>query len=121
MAQLTGYAATVRICLVILVALVACTDHGVKRLTEVKREVCACKDTRCADQAMNEVPKASIRTTPRAQAIARDIVECRARLEAAERPSTDPDAEDGAGSDDSPAPAGSAAPAPAAAPAKEAR
>jgi hypothetical protein len=120
-AQLTGYAAAVQICLAILVTLVACTDHSMERLTEVKRAVCACKDTRCADQAMNEVPKASIRTTPRAQAIARDIVECRARLEAAERPSTDPDAEDGAGSDDSPAPAGSAAPEPAAAPAKAAR
>lgn len=113
MAQLTGYAAAVQIRLAILITLVACTDHSVERLTEVKREVCACKDTRCADQAMSEVPKAAIRSTPRIQAIARDIVDCRARLEAAEQPSTDPDAEDGAGSDDSPAPAGSAAPAPA--------
>jgi hypothetical protein len=119
-AQLTSYAAAVQIRLAILVTLVACTDHNVERLTEVKREVCACKDTRCADQAMNEVPKASIRSTPRIQALARDIVDCRARLEAAQRPSTDPDAE-GAGSDDSPAPAGSAAPAPAAAPGKAAR
>ena len=62
MAQLTGYAATVQIRLAILVTLVACTNHSVERLTEVKREVCACKDTRCADQAMNEVPKASIRS-----------------------------------------------------------
>ena len=113
MAQLTGYAATVRICLAILVALVACKDQRVERLTEIKRDVCACKDTRCADQAMNEVPKASIRSTPRTRAIARDIMECRARLEAAERPSTDPDAEGGAGSDDRAAPAGSAGPAPA--------
>src|SRR3954454_6196052 len=88
----------VRIRLAILVMLVACTDHGVERLTEVKRDVCACKDTRCADRAMSEVPKASIRSTPRTQAIARDILECRARLEAAERPTTDPDAEGGAGS-----------------------
>jgi hypothetical protein len=86
--------------------LVACTDHGVERLTDIKRVVCACKDTRCADQAMSEVPKASIQRTPRTQVIARDIVECRARLEAAERPSTDPDAE--TGDDGSAAPAGSA-------------
>jgi hypothetical protein len=112
-AQLTGYAAAVHICLAILITLVACTDHGVERLTEVKREVCACKDTRCADQAMSEVPKTPIQSTPRTQAIARDILDCRAKLEAAGRPSTDPDAEGGAGSDDSPAPAGSAAPAPA--------
>lgn len=77
-----------------------------ERLTDIKRVVCACKDTRCADQAMSEVPKASIQRTPRTQAIARDIVDCRARLEAAERPSTDPDAE--TGDDGSAAPAGSA-------------
>jgi hypothetical protein len=118
-AQLTGYAATVRIWLAILVALVAClvacTDHSVERLTEIKRNVCACKDTRCADQAMSEVPKTSIRSTPRTQAIAHDIMECRARLEAAERPSTDPDAEGGAGdSRGSAAPTGAgSAPAPA--------
>lgn len=92
-----------------------------ERLTDIKRDVCACKDTRCADQAMSEVPKTSIRSTPRTQAIARDIMECRARLEAAERPSTDPDAEGSAGgSEGSAAPAddtGSApAPAPKAAP-----
>lgn len=113
----------VQICLAILVTLVACTDHSVERMTSIKRDVCACKDTRCADQAMSEVPRASIRSTPRTQAIARDILECRARLEADEQPSTDPDAEGGAGSgEDSPAPAGSAAPAPAKpAPAKAAR
>ena len=132
MAQLTGYAATVRIRLAILVTLVAClgaclaaclaacTDPSVERLTDIKRGVCACKDTRCADQAMSEVPKAAIRSTPRTQAIARDIMECRARLEAAERPSTDPDAETGTetGTETSAAPAGSA---PAPAPPKPAR
>lgn len=119
-AQLTGYAATVRFRLAILVplaaflvgGLVACKDHGVERLTALKGEVCACKDARCADQAMNEVAKVSFQSTPRTQAIARDIVECRARLEAADRPSTDPDAEGGNGSGE-PAPAagaGSASP-----------
>jgi hypothetical protein len=116
-AQLTGYAATVRIWSAILVALVACTNHDVERLTDVKRDVCACKDTRCADQAMSRVAKASIKSTPRTQAIARDIMECRARLEAAERPSTDPDAEGGSegsqgGADRAPG-AGSAGPLPA--------
>ncbi|HWJ57106.1 MAG TPA: hypothetical protein VNR90_12800 [Vicinamibacterales bacterium] len=102
-----------RFCLAILITLVACKDRGVERLTEVKRAVCACKDTRCADQALSDVPKVSIRSTPRTQAIARDMMECRARLEAAERPTTDPDAEGGAGSSDgSAAPASSAAPAP---------
>jgi hypothetical protein len=116
-AQLTGYAATVRIRLAILVTRVAClgaclvaclgacSDRSVERLTSIKLVVCACKDTRCADQAMSEVPKASIRSTPRTQAIARDIMDCRARLEAAERPSTDPDAEVGGEGSAAPAPA----------------
>jgi hypothetical protein len=111
-AQLTGYAATVRIRLAILITLAACAgslggckDHDVERLTAVKRDVCACKDARCADQAMTEVPKTAIRSTRRTQAIARDIMECRARLEAADRPSTDPDAE----GRDEPAPAGDGA------------
>jgi hypothetical protein len=116
-AQLTGYAATVRIWLAILVTLVACKDHDLERLTDVKRDVCACKNARCADQAMSGVPKASIKATPRTQAIAHDIVECRARLEAAERPSTDPDAEGSAeDSSDEPPAAGSAGRSPATAP-----
>lgn len=95
MAKLTGYAATVRICLAILVTLVACKDRDIERLTAVKRDVCACKDSRCADQAMSGVPQATIRSTPRTQAIARDIMDCRAKLEAEERPTTDPDTEGG--------------------------
>lgn len=121
MAQLTGYAATVRIWLAILVTLAACKNSDVDRLTQVKRDVCACKDARCADQAMSEVPKTSIRSTPRTQAIARDILECRARLEAADRPSTDPDAEGGNGGSGEPAPAaGSAGATPSSAPPKAA-
>jgi hypothetical protein len=120
-AQLTGYAEMVRIRLAILVtlvgsvvgSLVGCTDHSVERLAGIKRDVCACKDAHCADQAMSDVPKASIRSTPRTQAIAREMLDCRARFEAADRPSTDPDAE----GDGSAAPAPSEATAPAAAPA----
>jgi hypothetical protein len=121
-AWLTGYAATVPTRLAILVtlavslavSLAACKDHGLEWLADVKRDVCACKDASCADQAMNPVAKASIKPTPRARALAREIMECRARLDAAERPTTDPDAE---GSDGAPPAAGStAAPPPAAAP-----
>ena len=110
-AWLTGYAAAVRTWLAILVTLVACKAHDVEQLNDVKRDVCACKDAQCADQAMERVAKASIKRTPRAQAIAREIMECRARLDAATRPSTDPDAEgsaaaspDGAGAARAPAP-----------------
>jgi hypothetical protein len=124
-AQLTGYAAVVRIRLAILVTIIAslggclggclvgCKDHDVERLTGIKRDVCACKDVHCADQAMSEVPKTSIQSTARTRAIARDIMDCRARFEAADRPSTDPDAEDSgsAAPAESPPPAAAAAPA----------
>lgn len=120
-AQLTGYAAAVRIRLAILVTIVAslggglvgCKDHDVERLTAIKRDVCACKDVHCADQAMSEVPKTSIRSTARTRAIAHDIMDCRARFEAADRPSTDPDAEDSGSAGAAPA----ESPPPAAAPA----
>jgi hypothetical protein len=99
--RLTGYAAPVRnwlaILVTILVAAAACKDHDVERMEAVKREVCACKDAACADQAMSRVPGASIKSKPRTQALARDMVACRARLEAADRPDTDPDAEGSAG------------------------
>lgn len=106
MPWLTGYAAAVRnspaILVTILVAsavaLAACKDRAVERMEAVKREVCACKDAACADQAMNRVTAGSIKSNARTQALARDMVECRARLEAADRPNTDPDAE---GSDQS--------------------
>jgi hypothetical protein len=116
-AWLTSYAAPVRIWLTILVTLAACKDHRIELLGSVKDDVCACKEASCADQAMARLEKLAIESTPRSQAIAREIMECRARLEAGERPSTDPDAEHsaepavGAGSAEPAAPsAGSAAP-----------
>lgn len=101
MSWLTGYAAPVRnsraILVTILVAIVvafdACKDRDVEHMEAIKREVCACKDAACADQAMNHVTAGSIKSNARIQALARDMVECRARLEAADRPNTDPDAE----------------------------
>jgi len=84
----------VRSWLAILVMLAACDDHGVARLTSIKSEVCACKTASCAEQAMNGVPKETIKSTHRTQAIARDMLDCLAKLQAAERPTTDPDEED---------------------------
>lgn len=112
----TRYAATVRIAVAILVTLVACKNHDVERMESVMREVCACKDASCADHAMAPLEKAHIERSLKTQEVARQILDCRAKLEAAERPSTDPDAEGSAapgateGSAAPPA-AGSAAPA----------
>jgi hypothetical protein len=109
----------VRTCLAILVTpiaclvtcLAACKDHDLETLADLKTEVCACKTASCAAQAMQRIPKDTIKQTRTARTLARAMIECRAKLEDAERPSTDPDAE---GSAAEPAAGGaSAAPAPA--------
>ena len=92
-AWLTGYAATVRTGLAILVTLVACQDRNIEQMTAIKEDVCACKTASCAEQTMKRVPADQIKSLPRTQALARDMIDCLARLQAAERPSTDPDAE----------------------------
>jgi hypothetical protein len=76
--------------------LAACTDHRIERLTRIKSEVCACKTVSCAEQAMKGVPQDTGKSTHRTQVIARDMMDCLAKLAAAERPTTDPDAEDAA-------------------------
>ncbi|HEY6173896.1 MAG TPA: hypothetical protein VIX73_05595 [Kofleriaceae bacterium] len=83
-----------RIWLAILVTLAACKDHDLERLSGVRDDVCACKEASCANRAMARLDaKLAIDSTSRSQTIAREIMECLARLEAGERPTTDPDAE----------------------------
>jgi len=108
-AWLTSYAARVRSSLAILVTLVACVDHDAERLIEIKTKVCACKTASCAEQEMKLVPERAIKSTHRTQEIARELLDCVAKLRADERPTTDPDAPD----EDEPAgdTAGSAPPA----------
>jgi len=83
--------------LALLGLLAACNDHGAGKLSRIKDEVCACKTAACAEQAMAKVPSETIESNHRTQGLARGMLDCVARLEAAERPSTDPDAE-GSGS-----------------------
>jgi hypothetical protein len=92
---LTGYAAPVRSWLAILVTLVACNESDTERMNAIRDQTCACKTASCAEQAMSQVQSRGIKSTPRVQALARDMMECVARLNAAERPTTDPDAEGG--------------------------
>ena len=99
MARRTRYAAPVRSWLAILVTLAACHDQELERLTAIKAEVCACKTASCAEQAMKRLPQGPSESTQRTQihrkqGIARAMIDCLAKLEAAERPTTDPDAED---------------------------
>ena len=97
----TRYAALVRSWLAILVTLAACHDQELVRLTAIKEEVCACKTANCAELAMKRLPEGTSESTHRTQAhrtqkLARDMIDCLAKLQAAERPTTDPDAEDSA-------------------------
>jgi len=86
-------------------------------LNDVKRVVCACKEASCADRALAQLEKSAIPRSPKTREVAKEIFDCRARLEEAERPTTDPDAE---GSDTPNPPAGgSKAPAAAAGSAAE--
>jgi len=98
-ARLTRYAALVRSWLAILVTLAACHDRELERLTAAKAEVCSCKTASCAEAAIKRLPAGTSESTDRMQAhrrqvIAREMIECLAKLQAAERPITDPDAED---------------------------
>jgi hypothetical protein len=77
----------------ILVTLVACGEHDTERMTAIKSKVCACKTASCAEQEMKVVPDQRIKSTPRIQGLAREMIDCVVRLQDAERPSTDPDEE----------------------------
>jgi hypothetical protein len=89
----TRYAATVRSTLAILITLVACQNPDIARMAAIQKTVCACKTASCAEQEMKRVPAAAIKSTHRTQELARDLLDCLARLQAGERPSTDPDDE----------------------------
>jgi len=82
--------------LVISVALalaLACGDREVERLEQVRDTVCACKTTACADGALKTLPQTDIRASARARAVARAMLDCYARLNEADRPTSDPDAQ----------------------------
>jgi len=72
---------------VICVALAsACDNSQEARLERVKDEVCSCKTAGCAEKAMKQVPQQDVVSNHRTQALARDMLECLAKLYDAERP-----------------------------------
>lgn len=77
--------------LVISIALGGCRDREAARLQTIKDAVCACKTSSCAELALADVPKGDAPPSKRSQQLARDMLDCLAKLYAAERPSTDPD------------------------------
>jgi hypothetical protein len=96
----------VRSWLAILVTLTACNDPDIERLTAIQAEVCVCKTASCAEQAMKRIPQGTIKSTHRTQAIARDMLDCLAKLQGAEQPTSDPDAGDAAAEPPAAAPPG---------------
>jgi hypothetical protein len=93
---------------VICVALVvcACKDSEVAKLGEIRDDVCACKTSRCGEEALARVPKRDVEASPRAQQIAREMMNCLAALYAKERPTQDPDADVSGPGSSAPASAG---------------
>ncbi len=79
--------------LVICVALLTgCDDREAAKLKQVKDVVCSCKDAPCAEAAMKQLPQGEHASSHRSKLIARDMLDCLAKLYDGERPSTDPDA-----------------------------
>jgi len=79
----------------LVIGLVACGDRSVEQMTAIKAKVCACKTVSCAEQEIKAVAEARSKDkdpnkdkdpTHRVQVLARDMVDCLARLQAAERP-----------------------------------
>ena len=76
---------------VIWVALAACGDSQEAKLEKVRDAVCACKTPGCAEVAMKEVPQKDVESNHRTQKIAREMLDCLAKLYDQGRPTTDPD------------------------------
>src|SRR5262245_52705585 len=74
----------------------ACRDDDVARLEAIRDEICACKSILCANTALKKLPprtQRDLEASYREQHVAKLMLECLARLHAAGRPTTDPDAE----------------------------
>lgn len=70
--------------LLLLGTVAACGETEVGRLEVVKKQVCTCKDVACAETAMKLLPAPDAKASHREQGIARDMVDCYAKLVKAE-------------------------------------
>lgn len=81
--------------LAILVALAACSDRDTVNVEEISAKVCACKTSKCATAALDELPKVPPNGSHRIQTAAEDARNCLAKLIDAEK--TPPLDEEGSG------------------------
>jgi hypothetical protein len=72
-------------------ALAACTDREATQLADVKVKVCACPSSKCADLAMDALPKDHVTSNHRTQLIAQQMLDCYAKLQDREKPVANPD------------------------------
>jgi hypothetical protein len=87
----------------VLVALLGCGNKQVENLERIRDEVCACKTPECAQAAMKRVPQDKLPSSRKLQLAAAAMMDCVAKINRSDRPSTDLDAE-------TPAPEGSTSP-----------
>ena len=76
----------------VALATTACRDNELEKLGKTRDEVCACKTVKCAETALEHVPKRTVEPLPRAQKIAREMLDCLAAVYEQDRPTQDPDA-----------------------------
>ena len=74
-----------------LFALVACTDREAAQLEDVKAQVCKCPTSKCAELAMDTLPKDHVTSNHRAQQTAQLMLDCLAKLYEREKPVANPD------------------------------
>jgi hypothetical protein len=74
-----------RLSALVLVLGVGCGETEVSKVEAVKNRVCACKDVACADAAMQALPTPA-KVSHREQGVARDTLDCYAKLVAAAKP-----------------------------------
>jgi hypothetical protein len=77
----------------VLVALLGCGNKQVENLEQIRDEVCACKTPQCAQDAMKRVPQDKLKSGRKMQLVAAEMMNCVAKINERDRPSTDPDAE----------------------------
>jgi hypothetical protein len=90
------------VAMALVIPLGACRDGREAQLAKVKETVCGCKTAGCAEAAMKDVPQSEIVSNHRTQLLARQMLDCLAKLYDEQRPD----------SDDEPAPAPSTETAP---------
>lgn len=77
----------------VLVALLGCGDKQLENLEQIRDEVCACKTSACAQAAMKRVPQDKLKAGPKMQRVAAAMMDCVAKINETDRPSTDTDAD----------------------------